>query len=443
MKTSFGRRPRFASTRLLPAVAGGLSALSLWGIGCAAASDDVAAPAQVAQAAQPAQPAEWLDAVKFYGHLEAGFTGNPDDPGNQRNLGRLFDDHANRPVVNQLMFDAERPLDPKATGYDFGFKFEPMFGTDSRFTHVYNLFDHAIDDSYQISLVEAYGSAHVPGIGEGGMDGKLGIFASPMSAETIDATQNLLYSHSYIFNFGVPFQHTGFLTTTHVSSLVDIYAGLDTGVNAWLGRSGGGRNNETWPHGQTGLGLNLLDGNLTVVGLTHIGPENPRRVFGSAADSDLRYINDAVVTWKANDKLTLTTDLNYLHDDGLRATGYGGAQYVSYALDDHWTLIGRGEVWRDNNGAFVASFKQPFDFINSERGLVTSQGGVVSGGRTTYGELTLGVNFKPEVPKAIEGFVIRPELRWDEALNGTRPFNDSKSSHQVTIAADFILPFSF
>ena len=241
----------------------------------------------------------------------------------------------------------------------------------------------------------------------------------------------------------MPFQHTGFLTTTHVRSLVDIYAGLDTGVNAWLGRSGGGRNNETWPHGQTGLGLNLLDGNLTVVGLTHIGPENPRRVFGSAADSDLRYINDAVVTWKANDKLTLTTDLNYLHDDGLRATGYGGAQYVSYALDDHWTLIGRGEVWRDNNGAFVASFKQPFDFINSERGLVTSQGGVVSGGRTTYGELTLGVNFKPEVPKAIEGFVIRPELRWDEALNGTRPFNDSKSSHQVTIAADFILPFSF
>ena len=409
-------------------------------------------PVQTAQAASDQttsdqnaaeSPQTWWDAVKFYGHLEAGFTANPDGPASHRNLGRLFDDHSNIPVLNQLSFTAERPLDPKATGYDFGFKFQPMFGSDSRFTHVYNLFDHAIDDTHQLSIVEAYGSAHVTGIGEGGTDAKLGIFASPMSAEYIDASQNLLYSHSYIFNFGVPFQHTGFLTVTHLTSVFDLYAGLDTGVNAWLGRSGGGLNNSTWPHGQAGLGLNLLGGNLTIVGLSHIGPENPKRVFGSAADSDLRYLNDAVVTWKANDSLTLTTYLNYIHDDGLRASGYGGAQYVAYAINEHLTLIGRGEIWRDNNGAFVASFKQPFDFINAERGLATSPGGVVGGGRTTYGELTAGVNIKPEVPKLIEGFVIRPELRWDQSLNGTRPFNDRKTSHQVTIAADFILPFSF
>ena len=45
------------------------------------------------------------------------------------------------------------------------------------------------------------------------------------------------------------------------------------------------------------------------------------------------------------------------------------------------------------------------------------------------------------MPKPIEGFVIRPELRLDDALNGSKPFNAGTSDHQVTIAADFILPF--
>jgi hypothetical protein len=179
------------------------------------------------------------------------------------------------------------------------------------------------------------------------------------------------------------------------------------------------------------------------LGLTHIGPENPKRVFGAAADSELRYMNDFVLTWKVNDKLSFDTELNYVHDDGLRASGYGGAQYVAYAIDDMLTLVARGEIWRDNNGAFVASFAQPFDFINSERGLPTSPGGVVGGGRTSYGEFTVGVDIKPPVPKAIEGFVIRPELRVDDALNGTKPFSAGTQGHQVTLAADFILPFSF
>jgi len=65
----------------------------------------------------------------------------------------------------------------------------------------------------------------------------------------------------------------------------------------------------------------------------------------------------------------------------------------------------------------------------------------VGGGKTTYGELTLGLNLKPPVPKAFDGFVIRPEIRYDQSLNGTHPFNDAKMDHQLTLAADFVLPF--
>ena len=431
--------------------AAALTAISAGSLGHAA--ERASMPPELAQAqpapsdqtpATPAAPAAWSDTLKLSGHIEAGITGNVDDPHNQRNFGRLFDDHSNRPVLNQLMLTAERPLDPKATGWDFGFKAQIMYGSDARFTHLFNQLDRVIHDTNQFDIVEAYGSVHVPGIGEGGMDVKLGQFVSPMSAESIDASQNSLYSHSYIFNFGVPFKHTGVLTTTHLTGIVDLYAGIDTGVNDWVGEKG--MNNDEFPKGQVGVGLNLLGGNLTVLALSHIGPENPegaKTLTGAPirVNSALRYLNDITVVWKASDALTLTTDLNYIHDDGLHASGGGVAQYAAYTINDWLTVIGRGEIWRDDNGAFVASFQTPFDFTNTQRGLPTAPGNVVSGGKTTYGALTVGLNLKPPVPKAFEGFVIRPEVRYDQSLNGTHPFNDQKMDHQITIAADFVLPF--
>src|SRR5215470_9315514 len=350
-----------------------------------------AQPAPTDQA--PPAPVVWSDTLKLSGHLEAGITGNVDDPHNERNFGRLFDDHSNRPALNQFMLTAERPLDPKAAGWDFGFKAQIMYGSDARFTHLLNQLDRVIHDTNQFDIVEAYGSVHVPGIGEGGMDVKLGQFVSPMSAESIDASANNLYSHSYIFNFGVPFKHTGLLTTTHLTGTVDFYAGIDTGVNAWVGEKG--MNNDAFPKGQFGVGLSLLDGNLTVLALSHIGPENVEGATTSAGapirvNSALRYINDITVVWKVNDALTLTTDLNYIHDDGLHASGGGIAQYAAYSVNDWLTVVGRGEIWRDDSGAFVASFQTPFDFANSERGLPTLPGHVAGGGKTTYGALTLG-----------------------------------------------------
>jgi hypothetical protein len=428
-------------------IVGFVALAAIWASSRAHAADPASTPPELSQAqpepTNPA-PAAWADTLKLSGHLEAGITGNVDDPHNQRNLGRLFDDHSNRSVLNQLMLTAERPLDPKATGWDFGFKTQIMYGSDARFTHLFNQLDRVIHDTNQFDIVEAYGSIHIPGIGEGGLDAKLGQFVSPMGAESIDASQNSLYSRSYIFNFGVPAKHTGVLTTTHLTGIVDLYAGIDTGVNAWVGEKG--MNNDAFPKGQVGFGLNLLGGNLTVLALGHIGPENPEGAMTSTGapirvNSALRYVNDITVVWKASDALTLTTDLNYIHDDGLHASGGGVAQYAAYSANDWLTVIGRGEIWRDDNGAFVASFQTPVDFANSERGLSTLPGHVVGGGKTTYGALTLGLNLKPPVPKSFDGFVIRPEIRYDQSLNGTHPFNDSKMDHQLTVAADFVLPF--
>jgi hypothetical protein len=89
-------------------------------------------------------------------------------------------------------------------------------------------------------------------------------------AEVIDPTGDYLYSHSYIFNFGIPFVHTGIMSVSHVDPLVDIYAGIDTGVNTTFGDR-----NVAHPAFHGGIGLNLLDGNLTILATTHIGAQTP------------------------------------------------------------------------------------------------------------------------------------------------------------------------
>jgi hypothetical protein len=48
-----------------------------------------------------------------------------------------------------------------------------------------------------------------------------------------------------------------------------------------------------------------------------------------------------------------------------------------------------------------------------------------SGGSTTYGELTVGVTWKPALPPPVTGLLVRPEMRWDHAFTNNHPFNAS------------------
>src|SRR5437773_508489 len=83
-----------------------------------------------------------------------------------------------------------------------------------------------------------------------------GRFVTLEGAEVIDACGIFFYSHTYIFDFGIPFKHTGILTTTHVSPLLDLHLGVTTGVNTTFGRDGD-NNDAIAFHG--GIGLNLLN----------------------------------------------------------------------------------------------------------------------------------------------------------------------------------------
>lgn len=426
--------------------------------------------------APAAPPPDWWDTVTVSGWLEGGTTINFRKQVDGLNFGRLFDDRANWPMFNQAVLTVERKLDPKATGYDFGFRLQGMIGEDARYTHYLGELDYAIHSRTQLDIVEAFAIAHLPWLTDGGIDVKVGQFVTLNGAEVITAPDNVFYSHSYIFNYG-PFKHTGVMTITHATSWLDVYAGVTTGTNTSIGWPG---DNNSSAAVAGGLGFTLLDGKLTILAVTHSGPENPKQldplgvgwpntpaICGCNPNTTWRYYNNIVTTWKPTDELTFITDLTYNRDDGnnnnpfllanfgiARGRGvesFGGAQYAIYKLNDWVKLAGRFEIYRDANNFFVGGFPGYFDAANLQHGFpVPSFRGANTAltpfpsSSTTYLSLTGGVTLTPEVPKNpyITGLILRPEIRWDTTLNNSTPFGAGTRKSQVTFGFDAIVPFT-
>src|SRR2546430_13905937 len=385
-------------------------------------------------AAQTLTPAEEDAQTKFvekeeaksrlaiYGWVETGFTGNVDSPEDNQNFGRLFDDRSNEFVMNQAVITAERALDPKV-GFDWGFKLQFLFGTDARYIHSLGLLDHAMRNSlYQPDIPEVYLSLHFPIVTEGGIDVKIGKFVTLEGAETIDPRTNPFYSHTYIFNFAIPFNHTGALVTLYATKWLNLVAGVTRGVNTSIDDN----NDAPAFHGCSGLHLN--EEKFVVSAATHIGPETPGH------DHDLRYLTRITPTWKITDKLTSITDLNYTHDDAADASAYGVAQYLTYAINDKITAKIRGEIWRDDKGFYAAQFADPHDPMRALAGEPVIDPRTVGGGRTTYGALTVGLDIKAPGPKPPSSLTIRPRLRVDHSFTDTPPFNHSSDHTTFTPA---------
>src|SRR5262249_20866792 len=97
-------------------------------------------------------PPDWWSTVMATGVIEGGVTINPHNPPDGLNFGHLVTDKASEPLLNQVALTLQRPLDPKATGVDFGFKVQFLYGSDARYTQYLGEFNYAIDDRSQIAL---------------------------------------------------------------------------------------------------------------------------------------------------------------------------------------------------------------------------------------------------------------------------------------------------
>ena len=393
-------------------------------------------PSATATPSTPKPPASWADTITTGAQFEGGIIVNPDSPRDGENFGDIYTDHSNQFQFNQALFTLTRPTDPNATGYDFGFDLQALYGSDMRANHYLGQFDHLLDTRYQLGIVQADALVHLPWLTKGGIDVKIGEFPSIMGLEVLDPSGNPFYTHSFIYNWGVTFFNTGIITETHVNPMIDVYLGVDTGNTTTFGTYSG--DNNARPSGYAGLGLNnLANGKVTVLATASIGPEQPLRLDPNA-NSDMRYYADILTTWKINDKLTSNTELNYIADDFYRGDAYGFAQYFSYPVSKTVTFNARGEVWRDGTGDFVVNFPANLGFVESGQGYATP---AIVAPPTTYGELTLGITYKPDMPKPVSLFMIRPEVRYERSLNGTTPFDDNGHVDSFLFGGDVVLGF--
>ena len=386
--------------------------------------------------------------VKFSVFVEAGVTGNPNDPNDHQNFGRAFDDRANEPMLNQATVTVERALVPEAGKFDWGFKLQAGVGSDGRYVNTLGTLENVNRGIVDPYVIEAYGNLHAPLTflnKDAGVDLRFGQFVTLLGAETIDPRTNYFYSHDYIFNFGIPLQHLGVLSTIHFNPTLDIYAGITRGANTSIYDNNGSA------AFLGGFGLNgLVGGKLTILATMTAGPENPRESFGALAYNgsgivgkrDFRYYGDVVATYKVTDKLTSITEGVYTYDDGFDASFYGGSETLGYAINDTYTASARVEAVRDSEGFYVAQFGQNDDFTNIERGVTPLDSRTVGGGPNTYLDATVGVQVKVPLPIKALTLTVRPEARVDYSTSAhSRPFDDSSKQWAVSIGADAIIAF--
>ena len=404
-------------------------------------------------------------AIKFGALIETGATVNRASPINGNNFGQLTTDKSDQVLLNQAALTLNRDLDPKAEGFDWGFKVQGFYGSDARYTHFIGVFDHLTTDRDQFDLVESNVLLHAPVLTDGGVDVKAGAYSTPIGYEVIQSNLNPLYSHSYIFNFGIPLKNTGVVTTTHVNDTLDLIISTDTGINTTADRRG--TVNGHFLNGLAGFGLNnLADGKLTVLTLSHFGPaqaEIRKDQTGGEVDGahQGRYIADSVITYKATDTLTYVTELNFIRDDygwgslNTHGTSHGAdaggvAQYVQYQVNDVASLVVRGEYFSDPTGYFVGGFSGNNDFVAYERGASVNGSTVTPlapANGTDYVALTIGTPLKiPGLPERLDGTLIRPEVRYDYSTKGHAFDYGSNgvatSGHQLTIGVDLVVPVS-
>lgn len=329
------------------------------------------------------------------------------------NAGRVFDFENEDPTLNQLVVYIDKPIDFKKHEFQIGGHVEMMYGADARLIHANGIFDHyGVGDGpeNQFDPTQFYMDFFMP-VGNG-LNVRVGKFVTLMGAETINPTNNTLYSHSYLFGFAIPFTHTGIYGTYSFSDAITVDFGISRG---W--EQGFEDNNGCAIDVFGRLSWLIDEKRATKLLVTAIG--GPERAHNT---DDYRYVLDVVFTTKLSDQWVLTVNGDWGFEQSAGTHGddaqwYGVAGYLTYNLNDNLAVNFRGEWFEDPDGA---------------RGL-----GVTG----SVWEVTAGLDIKPLVSsKNWASLHIRPEIRYDYSNDPF--FGAAGDKHdQWTAAVDAIFGF--
>ena len=378
---------------------------------------------------------DWWHDVTLHGQIEGGINANPARPANGNNFGAFIGDHANQAQLDQITLTVARAVDHSASTYQIGFNIKALYGADARYYEIAGITDRMMSGRYQFIPAEAHLDVHLPWLTRHGLDMQAGILPSPMGIETLDPATRPFYTLAYTTQYSTPFEHVGAMFQWHATDRFDVLFGVDTGNQVSFGR---GDDNDA-AAGYFGLsGNGFADGRLSFTYLGRVGPENAVRALGNRANSAQRFWNDLDITYKINNRLSVTGEFNAMHDEGIRADTYSFVSFLSYTVTPSLTFNYRGEIYRDNTGLIVTSFLDNNAYMRATLGRPAD---TQSAPPTTYGALTLGLTWHPLLGHGVSLFEIRPEIRFDRSLSNTTPFNDLRNAGRFTFGGDAVLGF--
>jgi len=387
--------------------------------------------------------------INIFGFIEGGYSYNHRHHGAEGPIlpGPFNHEVGNHAMLNQFDLKFQRVIkDPKK--FDVGATVEVMYGTDASAIHSsglgFNGNDPTTDSSpespddryranYQFDLTQAYVTVNLP-VGNNGLQLNIGKFVTPLGNETINPTNNLFYSHSWIFN-ALPFTQTGITGTYAINDQWTVMAGVTRGWDMTLEDNG--------VCAVDGVGSIAYQATPAIKAVLNwnVGPQN------FADSSHYRTVIDPIVSWKVNDNLTLTAEGLYIYDGGLNAEEngvshaygdvWGAAVYASYMVNDMFTINARVEKYHGYSDS-IGALGDTSDLLNSNQGFV-EDGRVPT---VNVYSFTLGTTITPMPKDAIlKNLSIRPEVRYDMSEDHVFNQHGAAFKDQITFAADVIFKF--
>lgn len=368
--------------------------------------------------------------LKFGGWANAGITYNATAPGGRFNGPVTFGDRESEFQLNQFYLYLQRAVNTEGDGWDFGFRADFMFGTDSFFTQAYGspkgTWDLGIlaqegERFYDIAFPQVYAEIFAP-IGNG-LTAKVGHFYTIIGNEVVTAPDNFFYSHAYTMQYGEPFTHTGVLLSYPLDPNWSLSGGAVTGSDygGWDGAWDKGLGNWAGLGGVTWAS----DDKGTSVAVTGTTGETSER------DHNQWSMYSIVIKHDLMEGLHYT----FQHDHGFAdkavggqdATWYGINNYLVYDINDQLGVGLRGEWFRDDDGFRVASPGRTLSYFP---------------GANSYYAFTAGLNWKP-----MTWVSVRPNVRYDwndgppAFDNGPGPGFVASKKDQFLFSTDVVVNF--
>jgi len=365
--------------------------------------------------------------INISGWLDAGVTGNADNPASRYN-GTLAPNDRNEFQFNQAYLVMEKALKGEDCQWDLGGRIDLLYGTDYIFCESLGFETHQ-DGSPNWNSSKQYGLAMpqiYADIGYGKLDLKVGRFYTIIGYESMMAINNFFYSMNYAVRYAEPTTHTGGLFTWKKSDELSLYLG---GVNGQDETDG------------------LVDSFGLLTGFAYTPKDEKYALnFGimtgdlqpTTADPTIyapRTYLSTYLTYNFSEKWQSVTqwDGGWQENFDLRgntADFWSVTEYLFYTINKCWKAGFRYDMFVDDQGTRLGGLR--FGGAPGGNPLFLPSGDI-----GTVQAISAGLNWTPNA-----NFRLRPELRWDwYGGQGPKLFDDLNKNSQFTAAVDAIVQF--